>query len=73
MFDPSDGISISLRREQWQQVIEAMGYAPFRLAAPLIQEVIRQLNNPLQRQFSPAKAPQQLRPEMVQPDQPKSA
>jgi hypothetical protein len=43
-MEATQQLMIGLEVRQWNDVVEALNNAPFRIAAPLIQEIVRQHN-----------------------------
>ena len=50
-LQPDFPISITLEAQQWNAVLAALGEAPYRIAAPLINKIVEQVQ---ERQQAPA-------------------
>jgi negative regulator of sigma E activity len=44
MLQAQDKVSITLEVQYWNAVLEALNSAPYRVAAPIIGELVRQYN-----------------------------
>ena len=45
-LNPTDRLTVELEAQQWNQVLALIAEGPFRVAAPLMQTVQQQLQNP---------------------------
>lgn len=44
-LQPTETITIELEAQEWQVVLSALGEAPYRVAAPVVQKVMRQVES----------------------------
>ena len=68
MFAPEQQLSVTLRADQWNQVLALLAEGPFRVVNPLMQEMQRQLMGHEQKGEGavvqwPRPAPEQPKPE----------
>jgi len=56
-MEATQQLTISLEARQWNDVMDALHNAPFRVSAPIIQEIVRQHNEAEMKARSAAKEP----------------
>jgi hypothetical protein len=55
-FNPTDRLTVELEAQQWNQVLALIAEGPFRVAAPLMQTLQEQLQNPKTPRVFPREA-----------------
>jgi hypothetical protein len=65
-MEATQQLMIALEVRQWNDVVEALNNAPFRLAAPIIQEIVRQHNDAEMRaQSEKAQSERSIEPDII--------
>jgi hypothetical protein len=59
-MEMTDRLSIVLEVKQWNEVLETLHNAPFRLAAPIIGEIMRQVQETEMRQTMATRGPEDV-------------
>lgn len=66
-MEATQQLMIGLEVRQWNDVVEALNNAPFRIAAPIIQEIVRQHNDAEMRAQSEKAQSASIEPDIITP------